>query len=75
MFVSQMPDGVPEEAPWWTSVVGAPKKGKKAVSGRSLSNLKQFANARGSADDNEDSAAGEGLASDAREAVCVGGAE
>ena len=75
LFVSQMPDGVPEEAPWWTSVVGAPKKGKKVYSGNRLAGLKSFASAMGSTDDNGDSAAGDGLASNARETVCAISAE
>ena len=39
-LVEHLADGDPAQAPWWTSVVGAPKKQKKRGC---LANLKQFA--------------------------------
>ena len=46
-MLAQLPDGAPEDAPWWTSVVGAPKKQKKkGAPDKRLANLKQFAKRR-----------------------------
>ena len=48
-FVAQLSDGSPTQAPWWTTVVGAPKGKKKGYGAKRLGGLIPFAKSSGDA--------------------------